>query len=50
MKVLSTKLTMRDGYSTKQFREIIVKWLKDGPPSKEVGERLSNRTFSDHRL
>ena len=45
MKVLSTKLTMRDGYSTKQFRETIVKWLKDGPPSKEVGERFEQQDF-----
>lgn len=45
MKVLSTRLTMRDGYSTKQFRETIVKWLKDGPPSKEVGERFEQQDF-----
>ncbi len=45
MKVLSTRLTMRDGYSTKQFRETIAKWLKDGPPSKEVGERFEQQDF-----
>lgn len=45
MKVLSTRLTMRDGYSTNQFRETIVKWLKDGPPSKEVGERFEQQDF-----
>ncbi len=39
MKVLSTRLAMRDGYLPEQFRHTIVEWLKAGPPSKEVGER-----------
>ena len=36
MKVLSTRLAMRDGYLPEQFRHTIVEWLKAGPPSKDA--------------
>lgn len=36
MKVLSTRLAMRDGYLPEQFRRTIVEWLKAGPPSKDA--------------
>lgn len=48
MKVLSTRLAMRDGYLPEQFRRTIVEWLKAGPPSKdasfneEVAEKNTN--------
>ena len=46
MKVLSTRLAMRDGYSPEQFRHTIVEWLKAGPPSKEVGERYETEEIT----
>ncbi len=36
MKILSTRLAMRDGYLPEQFRRTIVEWLKAGPPSKDA--------------
>ena len=46
MKVLSTRLAMRDGYLPEQFRHTIVEWLKAGPPSKEVGERYETEEIT----
>lgn len=46
MKVLSTRLAMRDGYLPEQFRRTIIEWLKAGPPSKEVGERYETEEIT----
>lgn len=46
MKVLSTRLAMRDGYLPEQFRRTIVEWLKAGPPSKDVGERYESEEIT----
>lgn len=42
MKVLSTRLAMRDGYTPDQFRHTVAEWLKSGPPSKDAGERYES--------
>ena len=40
MKILSAKLKLNENIDKDRFYEILIKWLKDGLPSKTVGERF----------
>lgn len=40
MKILSAKLKLNKNIDKDRFYEILIKWLKDGLPSKTVGERF----------